>query len=993
MRQFPCSSYPVKTVRRLLGALAFVTAAFSTFAQQIGEGEESTTITRRAPAGPLSPPSTERDKAAQIRDYYSRSEAARSRGDVNTQIAELRRAHAVAEGRNSNMVDLLASALRVIGDLDESRRLREAILATDLPPHARFTHSTTLSYYASGIGDLVAARNWLAAGETLLNQFNKSDSNLAHLAWARGRLLYAQGKFKEAESEYRGADSSIGKQFERNGEKTSPQARYFRNLIEDSLARTLLRQGKIAEAEWVFRDVHDRSTVETSADSVPTARIAIAIAETQVRQGRYEESLRYASTAIAKLEEQQIKESSGHLARALLMTGWAHGGAGHFENAIKAFEHRARVIVGNGSPHSVVWGYALIRTARAEASLPMLRAHLESSQSLAPNGYVTHERAGMYAYALMRVGRAAEARTLFESAIPGLIRGLQNRRAADRTEALSDLIANWVIEGYLESLSTDAESGNVLAIEEMFRLADFARGSSVDRALALATTRATIADPALASIARREQDLGNRQAALSRIVEDLLARPRDKQPLKVIADIRRDIDAAAKERESLRRDIALQFPQYSRLIAPRPTSIAEVRNLLKPGEVMLSTYTAHDCTYVWAVPQSGPLRFARSSLGTNDIAARVKKLRKAFDVGDVSLAAFPVFDTAEAYALYKALLKPVETAWARADSLIVVPHGPLGQLPFALLPTAPVENTQTTDFDNYRSVPWLIRRMAVSQLPSASALLALRGRALRPTETSSAFIGFGDPDFGNASRTAPANIRALSRRNLQIPAGGDPARPSTPSSFSRLPQLPDTALELRDIAAILKADSGDIFLGSRASETNVKNRRLDGYRVLMFATHGLVPGELDGLTQPALALSNPAITGEKDADGLLTMDEVLGLQLNADWVVLSACNTASGDGAGSEAISGLGRAFFYAGASALLVTNWPVETVSARLITTDLFRRQSERPSLSRGEALREVMLNMIDRTEVKDDVGRTRYTYAHPVFWAPFSIVGDAGL
>jgi len=129
-----------------------------------------------------------------------------------------------------------------------------------------------------------------------------------------------------------------------------------------------------------------------------------------------------------------------------------------------------------------------------------------------------------------------------------------------------------------------------------------------------------------------------------------------------------------------------------------------------------------------------------------------------------------------------------------------------------------------------------------------------------------------------------------------------------------------------------------------------------------------------------------------DGDGLLTMDKILALKLNADWVVLSACNTASGEGAGSEAVSGLGRAFLYAGARSLLVSNWPVETVSARLITTDLFRRQSVNPSLSRGEALRQTLLNLIGKGEVKDASGRISYTYAHPMFWAPFALVGDGG-
>ena len=168
--------------------------------------------------------------------------------------------------------------------------------------------------------------------------------------------------------------------------------------------------------------------------------------------------------------------------------------------------------------------------------------------------------------------------------------------------------------------------------------------------------------------------------------------------------------------------------------------------------------------------------------------------------------------------------------------------------------------------------------------------------------------------------------------------------------------------------------------------------KLDDRRVVMFATHGLVPGELDGLTQPALALSSPDIPGVK-GDGLLTVEKILGLKLDADWVVLSACNTAAGEGGGAEAVSGLGRAFFYAGARALLVTHWPVETTSARVLTTDLFKRQAANPQLDRSAALREAMVEMIENGERVDDVSKQPiFAYAHPMFWSPFALIGEGG-
>jgi CHAT domain-containing protein len=218
------------------------------------------------------------------------------------------------------------------------------------------------------------------------------------------------------------------------------------------------------------------------------------------------------------------------------------------------------------------------------------------------------------------------------------------------------------------------------------------------------------------------------------------------------------------------------------------------------------------------------------------------------------------------------------------------------------------------------------------------------------------------------------------------------AVPTLAANFSQLSALPDTAEEIKEIADALHADTAtSVYIGRLATESTVKRLRLDNRRVIVFATHGIAAGELIGLDQPALVLSNPALTGEKDEDGFLTMEEVLGLKLDADWVVLSACNTASADGKGSEAVSGLGRAFFYAGARSLLVSNWAVETTSARLLTTELFKQQSANSNLSRAEALRQAMLSLIakDRVDLVDM--QPGLSYAHPAFWAPFSLVGDS--
>ena len=196
----------------------------------------------------------------------------------------------------------------------------------------------------------------------------------------------------------------------------------------------------------------------------------------------------------------------------------------------------------------------------------------------------------------------------------------------------------------------------------------------------------------------------------------------------------------------------------------------------------------------------------------------------------------------------------------------------------------------------------------------------------------------------------------------------------------------------KSIARTLGADPAKVLhLGKAANERVVKTIDLSKFKIIAFATHGLVPGDLDGLTQPALALTAPSVAGV-DGDGVLTMAEILSLRLDADWVVLSACNTGAGAAAGAEAASGLGRAFFYAGTRAILVTNWSVHSASARELVTDLFRRQTADGPLTKAEALRQSMMTMLDQRGFTDKSGNMLFSYGHPLFWAPYTIIGDGG-
>jgi len=208
-----------------------------------------------------------------------------------------------------------------------------------------------------------------------------------------------------------------------------------------------------------------------------------------------------------------------------------------------------------------------------------------------------------------------------------------------------------------------------------------------------------------------------------------------------------------------------------------------------------------------------------------------------------------------------------------------------------------------------------------------------------------------------------------------------------PKEVARLSPLPETVDEVCAIADVLGTSHDDLLLAGRASEPTLKGLdargELKSYRILHFATHGLVAGEIGGLSEPALVLTPPDVATADD-DGLLSASEVAALRLDADWVVLSACNTAAGDGASKEALSGLARAFFYAGARALLVSHWPVRSDAAVRLTTAALDEMKRTPGLARSEALRRSMLALLS-----DPVDPT---FAHPQVWAPFTVVGEGG-
>jgi CHAT domain-containing protein len=273
---------------------------------------------------------------------------------------------------------------------------------------------------------------------------------------------------------------------------------------------------------------------------------------------------------------------------------------------------------------------------------------------------------------------------------------------------------------------------------------------------------------------------------------------------------------------------------------------------------------------------------------------------------------------------------------------------------------------------------WLIRSHAVTVLPSVASLKILRTGS-QASSARKPMIAFADPVFSKAAR---ANAQLAMRSVTSFYRG---TQVDVAAIGEYLPQLPGTRKEAQQIAEDLKADSADVKLGLAATETAVKQAKLDQYRIVYFATHGLVAGDLETFAkdkaEPALALSIPEKPNDFD-DGLLTASEIAQLKLDTDWAVLSACNTAAEDKPGAEALSGLARAFFYAGARSLIVSHWSASDEATARLMIGTFRASARDPHLSHAEALRQSMVAMID-------AAKSDYE-ADPRFWAPFTVVGE---
>jgi CHAT domain-containing protein len=479
---------------------------------------------------------------------------------------------------------------------------------------------------------------------------------------------------------------------------------------------------------------------------------------------------------------------------------------------------------------------------------------------------------------------------------------------------------------------------------------------------------------------RKQQDAATELQELNKTLLAEIARPAKERKFQEEQALRAHIVKVEATLVQLNERLQKEFPRYAELVDPKPLTLKQVQSLVAPDEALLVYHLGSRAQFVFAVTRDR-VEWEELPLDTDDIADKVQVLRDQLDP-DAAAQGRAVFDLRTAHDLYNGVLSPVETAILSKPHLLIVATGPLTSLPFQVLVTQP-PTSATGRAGDYLAAAWLTLRHSLTVLPSVGSIQVLREVAAR-NAAPLPYIGFGDPVFrpggGGSTRTAD---KTAAKRAISYRDAFRGSRANADSLSRALAPLPDTADELRAFAKTLKVPETALRLGPSASETTVKSLRLADFRIVHFATHALVAGEValfSEQAEPALALTIPSAATSSD-DGLLTSSEVAALTLNANWVILSACNTAAGDKPGAEALTGLARAFFYAGARTLLVSHWPVQSAAAVQLTTRTIALIDEKPELPPAEALRLAMVDLM-----KD---KSNEINAHPAIWAPFVVVG----
>ena len=738
---------------------------------------------------------------------------------INQAIRKLR-GQWLAWGRASLYV-LLARIEAAVGDIEAAeadfararKQWRKVLrVAAGSSWRSPWREETRIYWHGGGSGRWIVKRQYELS--TAISE--------AALAQARGELALAEDRYREALAGQRYAGGTGGNQ-------GMPSMIVYDDTdqLSAELAANLLQQGRLPEAERHARDaVKEAFTYRSQSRkfSARSAQLVIQLTSVYLELGRLDDAEYLARLAITMHAIDCALPDSLTFIRARQVLSRVLAAKGDWQGVLEQVDEARSDLAEDPDTFerffgtNVEWALALVHTGAAAEGLRRLQAAL--AQAVKRSGADSYEAAevrGLLATARVAVGDKAGALREFSQTLSTLV-ARRDELTGMGDQTTRSARAHNIIDNYMKLL-IDVHGTPIAArlgidtAAELLRAVSIRDTGTVQSALMASAARAAARNPKLADLVRRDQDLAQQITTTLYTLAYLDLAPPDQVDASVVSALGQRIAPVRAQRLELAKTIRKQFPEYAELMNPTPPGIDAIKATLRADEALVIFHVTTDRTYLWAIPPRGEIAFAVSPLGRKALQAEIGKLRAALDPQAETLGDIPAFDVKTAYELYGALLKPVEGGWKGAKHLLMVTHGPLGQLPLSVLPTKPVElgKQRKPLFSRYREVPWLARTHAVTVLPSVSSLVTLR-RLPAGDPSRRAFAGFGDPWFSQAQATqakaeagltqvAQVTARGLQVRGLPLQRRNVPQTRSVSSAdLAKLPRLPDTAEEVKSIA-------------------------------------------------------------------------------------------------------------------------------------------------------------------------------------------------
>lgn len=939
---------------------------------------------------PVDPGALNATKEALLKE---KATAARLLGDTVNEEKFLREAMPFATDNWAK--SSLRELMWIKGDRTEAYRLGEELAKEIAWLPLRVNAQIELSYYYMQDQNLKRAGELITQASGIIrNEFGMLPRRgLAPYSIARAEMIYFAGK-SELESRsgqwtqaIESSKLAVAKSKDvlrmlswTSDENIKSRGREYLLVIQAMHAKRQIDAGLASDAEWTLREVF-KTAKSFGFSEASMVRFLMMLAEHYNTAGQFKDALQFSQKIETILDAQNLDQESHFRLNAQEKIYVALAGMDDWAQLIKRLDvaEAARQKAGRVDKQVALRGWAYLKAQRYAEAVKLLDAELQSNvASFGEAHFYTALTRGLLAQALSMSGQKDQARAAFDKASLNLT--APESLSGDFAEnAIQRKMKRFILQSYMQLLSTTAAS-NLQDAQILFTVADQIGTSTVQQALTEAAVRAGVNLPGLSDIIRKEQDARNEITNLSTYIANQNSEVAEKRNPQVVAQMRERKQVLEAQRREYKAQIQKQYPEYFQLIQPKPATHTDIAKQLKPDELFVSILPMDDQTYVWAIDAQGGVNFHRSSLTESDAQSLVTRIRKTLDVAGLGNKA-PAFAYADSHKLYKELLSPLESRLQGKTHLIVATSGALAQMPMGVLTRSPAPAATAVE------TSWLIKDLAISHVPTANGWLSLKKLGEQPSSPQ-ALLAWGDPAFDlKATQLAAAPAASVVRSAVALRSVESTSRnvmdAETYVNYSKIPPLPETRDEVLELAKIMDANPAqDVILGKDATRQSVLKSSASGVlgkkQVVVFATHGLLAGDLPNLNQPALAMAGNSNPNESP---LLTLEDVLSLKLNADWVVLSACNTAGADGKAEEALSGLARGFFFAGSRSLLVTHWSVESESAMQLTTHTFAAYKKNPSMRRADALRQAMLETMKSPQ-----------YAHPAYWAPYALVGEGG-